>query len=70
MSTQEKELQEKHAQVPTPYGFSHIAIPGRDLAQSKQFFVEVLGGDLTEDKPDTVRVQFDTFKIVLGPQSG
>ncbi len=70
MSTQEKELPEKHAQVPTPYGFSHIAIPGRDLAQSKQFFVEVLGGDLTEDKPDTVRVQFDTFKIVLGPQSG
>jgi len=41
MSTQEKELQEKHAQVPTPYGFSHIAIPARDLAQSKQNFGEV-----------------------------
>ena len=70
MSTQEKELQEKHAQVPTPYGFSPISLPARDIALSKQFFVEVLGGELIDDKTDTVRVRIGTLQIVLGPQSG
>jgi len=70
MSTPEKELQEKHSMGPAPYGFSHIAIPTRDLALSKQFFAEVLGGDLTLDQSDSVHVQFNTFTIVMGLQSG
>ena len=70
MSTQEKELQEKHAHAVTPYGFGPLSVPARDLPLSKQFFVEVLGGDLIDDKPDSVRVRIGTLQIVLGPQSG
>ena len=70
MSTQEKALQEKHAQVATPYGFGPLSVPARDVTLSKQFFVEVLGGDLVEDKPDSVRVIIGTLQIDLGPQAG
>lgn len=70
MSTVEAHMEYKAATAPTPYGFSHISIPARDLALSKQFFVEVLGGELIEEKPDTVCVQLGTFKIALGRQPG
>src|SRR5262245_33575249 len=46
---------------PTPCGFSQISVPSRDLAQSKQFFAEVLGGDLALDEPTGVRVEFGGF---------
>jgi catechol 2,3-dioxygenase-like lactoylglutathione lyase family enzyme len=40
------------------------------MAQSRRFFVEVLGGDLTVDEPERVRVEFGGFGIVMGPQAG
>jgi catechol 2,3-dioxygenase-like lactoylglutathione lyase family enzyme len=55
---------------PTPCGFSQISVPSRDLAQSKQFFAEVLGGDLALDEPTGVRVEFGGFGIVVAPQAG
>ncbi len=70
MNTVEAHMENKASTAPTPYGFSHISIPARDLALSKQFFVEVLGGELIEEKPDTVCVQVGTFKIALGRQPG
>ncbi len=45
MESQAAQLQEAKIAVPTPCGLSHIAIPSRDLDQSKQFFVDVLGGN-------------------------
>src|SRR5437764_5344022 len=57
------------AYAPKPTGFSHISLPSRDLAQSKRFFTEVLGGEMKEDGP-IVRVQFANFAIALGPQEG
>lgn len=70
MDSQAAQLQGAKMEVPTPCGLSHIAIPSRDLNQSKQFFVEVLGGTLTADEPALARVRFDEFSIVLAPQSG
>lgn len=69
MDSQAAQLQEAKMQVPTPCGLSHIAIPSRDLDQSKQFFVDVLGGELSLDEPALVRVRFGNFAIVLAPQS-
>ena len=69
MSTLVKQLQDT-PNIPTVYGFSHISIPTRDLAQSKQFFLDVLGGDLMFEGPSFARVQFDHFGIVLAPQAG
>src|SRR5262245_10638879 len=54
---------------PMLYGFSHISIPTRDLAQSKQFFVEVLGGKLTVDESALARVQFGSFGVAMGLQA-
>jgi catechol 2,3-dioxygenase-like lactoylglutathione lyase family enzyme len=62
--------QETRIEVPTPCGLSHIAIPSRDINQSKQFFVDILGGKLTVDEPALARVQFGNFGIVLAPQAG
>ncbi len=70
MESQAAQLQEAKIAVPTPCGLSHIAIPSRDLDQSKQFFVDVLGGELTVDEPALVRIQFGNFGIVLAPQVG
>ena len=70
MDSQAAQLQEAKIEVPTPCGLSHIAIPSRDLNQSKQFFVDVLGGTLTVDAPVLARVRFGKFAIVLAPQSG
>ena len=70
MESQAAQLQAAKMQGPTPYGLSHIAIPSRDLNQSKQFFVDVLGGNLTVDEPALARVGFGKFAIVLAPQSG
>jgi catechol 2,3-dioxygenase-like lactoylglutathione lyase family enzyme len=70
MNTQAVHLENERSSQATPCGFSHIAIPSRDLAQSKQFFVEVLGGNLTVDGPALARVQFGNFGIVLAPQAG
>jgi len=61
--------QERSASMATPYAFSHINIPARDLVHSKRFFVEVLGGELTIDEPRLARVQFDNFGIVISPQA-
>lgn len=70
MDSQAAQLQEVKIATPTPCGLSHIAIPSRDLNQSKQFFVDVLGGKLTVDEPALARVQFGNFGIVLAPQAG
>lgn len=70
MESQAAQLQEAKMQGPTPCGLSHIAIPSRDLNQSKQFFVDVLGGELTVDEPALARIQFGNFGIVLAPQVG
>jgi catechol 2,3-dioxygenase-like lactoylglutathione lyase family enzyme len=70
MDSQAAQLQETRREGPTPCGFSHIAIPSRDLNQSKQFFVDVLGGKLTVDEPALARVRFGKFAIVLAPQAG
>ena len=70
MESQAAQLQEAKIAVPTPCGLSHIAIPSRDLDQSKQFFVDVLGGELTVDEPALARIQFGNFGIVLAPQVG
>lgn len=70
MDSQAAQLHETRIEAPTPYGFSHIAIPSRDLNQSKQFFVDVLGGSLTVDEPALARVHFGKFAIVLAPQLG
>lgn len=70
MSTAENRPQEGGASMPAPYAFGHINIPARDLAQSKRFFVEVLGGQLKIDEPRLARVQFDNFGIVMSPQAG
>jgi catechol 2,3-dioxygenase-like lactoylglutathione lyase family enzyme len=70
MNTQEVHLEDKGRGQCTPCGLSHIAIPSRDLAQSKRFFVDVLGGRLTIDGPTLARVQFDDFGIVMGLQAG
>ena len=68
MDSQAAQLQEAKIEVPTPCGLSHIAIPSRELNQSKQFFVDVLGGTLTVDEPALARVRFGNFAIVLAPQ--
>ncbi len=70
MNTQIERMKDKGVNPHTPYGFSHIGIPTRDLALSKQFFIEVLGGNLTLDKPSFACVEFDTFRIELAPQAG
>lgn len=70
MESQATQVREAPSPAPTPRGLSQIAIPSRDLSQSKQFFVEVLGGRLTVDEPARARVQFDNFAIVLAPQAG
>jgi len=70
MSIQASQAEATPLSRPTPSGFSHISIPSRDLAQSKRFFVEVLGGELKMDRPDLAQVQVDTFKILLGAQAG
>jgi len=70
MDSQAAQLQKARVEAPTPSGLSHIAIPSRDLNQSKQFFVDVLGGNLTVDEPALARVGFGKFAIVLAPQSG
>jgi catechol 2,3-dioxygenase-like lactoylglutathione lyase family enzyme len=56
--------------TPTPCAFHQISVPSRDLAQSRRFFTEVLGGDLTLDEPGRVRVQFGDLSIVMAPQAG
>jgi len=65
MDSQAAQLQEAKIEEPTPCGLSHIAIPSRDLNQSKQFFIDVLGGNLTVDAPALARVRFGNFAIVL-----
>ena len=55
--------------APAPVRFSHISLPTRDLAMSRRFFTEVLGGELREDGP-TAKIQFTNFAIGLGPQEG
>jgi catechol 2,3-dioxygenase-like lactoylglutathione lyase family enzyme len=49
--------------------FSRIAIPSRDMEQSKKFFTEVLGGRLAASS-DRALVEFDNFAIELGSQGG
>ena len=66
MHTQAVHSQDEGLGQSTPCGFSHIAIPSRDLVQSKRFFVEVLGGSLASDGPALAPVQFGDFGIVLG----
>ena len=69
MDSQAAQLQEAKIAVPTPCGLSHIAIPSRDLNQSKQFFVDVLGGTLTVDAPALAR--FDLASSVsFSPPAG
>ncbi len=55
--------------IPRPIGFGPISLPTRDVAQSKRFFTEVLGGEVHEEG-DLVRVQLGSFGVVLGPQEG
>lgn len=55
--------------TPTVSGFSHISLPARDLAQSKRFFTEVLGGELVADGP-VARVQLGSFAVALARQEG
>jgi catechol 2,3-dioxygenase-like lactoylglutathione lyase family enzyme len=69
-STEAKQAQDRATNRPAPWGFSHISIPTRDLAQSKQFFCEVLGGELKVDRPSFARVQFGNFGIIMAPQAG
>jgi catechol 2,3-dioxygenase-like lactoylglutathione lyase family enzyme len=70
MDSQAAELQETRTEALTPCGFGHIAIPSRDMAQSKQFFVDVLGGTLAIDEPARARVRFGNFAVELAPQPG
>jgi catechol 2,3-dioxygenase-like lactoylglutathione lyase family enzyme len=70
MNIQPKREQYYAKNIPAPCGLSHISIPTRDMAQSKRFFVDVLGGDLTTDGPMVARVQFGNFGISMGPQAG
>lgn len=70
MSTQESFSVDKNSPQATPSGFSHIAIPSRELAQSKNFFVDILGGRLSRDEPTLARVEFNNFAIVMGLQAG
>jgi len=69
MSKQAERLTDEGVGVPTPYGFDHISIPTRDLALSKQFFIEVLGGTLTAEGAGSAQVEFGNFKIILAPQA-
>src|SRR5262245_46770642 len=57
------------AGIPTPAGFGPITLPARDMAQSKRFFTEVLGGELVEDGANP-RIRFGTFELGLGSQDG
>ena len=66
MHTQALHSQDEGLGQSTPCGFSHIAIPSRDLVQSKRFFVEVLGVSLASDGPALAPVQCGDFGIVLG----
>ena len=70
MSTQDVRLENRVPTQSTPRGLSHIAVPSRDLDQSKRFFVDVLGGRLTGDGPALARAEFDNFGIVMGLQAG
>jgi catechol 2,3-dioxygenase-like lactoylglutathione lyase family enzyme len=70
MNIQANELQEGNTGTATACGLSHIALPSRDMAQSKQFFSDVLGGTLTVDQPVLARVNFGNFAIEIAPQAG
>ena len=59
MSTQESHSLDKSLAQATPCGFSHIAVPSRDLTQSKRFFVDILGGSLSRDEPALARIRGD-----------
>jgi catechol 2,3-dioxygenase-like lactoylglutathione lyase family enzyme len=50
--------------------FSSLHLPSRDLAQSREFFVDILGGELTVSDAASVRVRIGDFEIVAGSQNG
>jgi catechol 2,3-dioxygenase-like lactoylglutathione lyase family enzyme len=54
---------------PRPSAFGPLTLPARDMAQSRRFFTEVLGGELIDDGPNP-KVRFGTFVIALGAQDG
>ncbi|HEX6513789.1 MAG TPA: VOC family protein, partial [Chloroflexota bacterium] len=53
---------------PAPHGFRGISVPVRDLAQARQFYTAVLGGDLAFEQPDYAEVTFGSFVVGLGKQ--
>jgi catechol 2,3-dioxygenase-like lactoylglutathione lyase family enzyme len=48
----------------------HISLPCRDLAESKKFYIEVLGGDLYHDTEGFSEVKIADIIIGLSEQSG
>lgn len=69
MAVSSSSRQQERSDIPRPIGFSQISLPTRDLAQSKRFFTDVLGGKLREDAP-VPKVDFTNFTIALGRQDG
>jgi catechol 2,3-dioxygenase-like lactoylglutathione lyase family enzyme len=57
------------AAPPAPYGFRGIAVPVRDAAEARQFYVGVLGGELLTEEPDYAKVAFGPFIIELAKQN-
>lgn len=55
--------------LPRSIRFSHITLPSRNLADSKRFFVDILGGELREEG-EKLRVHFTNFDIVAVLQEG
>jgi catechol 2,3-dioxygenase-like lactoylglutathione lyase family enzyme len=51
-------------------GVNHISLPVRDLAQSKRFYTEVLGGRLVLDGPDAAEVVIGGMVIAVSARGG
>jgi catechol 2,3-dioxygenase-like lactoylglutathione lyase family enzyme len=58
---------EAHSDSPRPSGFGPITLPTRDVAKSRRFFTEVLGGEVVAEGP-SVHIQLGSFGVVLGQQ--
>jgi catechol 2,3-dioxygenase-like lactoylglutathione lyase family enzyme len=49
-------------------GFSHMSLPCRDLAESKRFYMDVMGGELVHDVPGFAEVRIADVIIGISQQ--
>lgn len=50
--------------------FSSLHLPARNVAQSEEFFLDVLGGELVSGDANSAHVRIGDFNIVIGAQDG